>query len=341
MKAKLFLLGFVLLLLCLAAFFFLYQRGNGGFISPLAEEIKTITEKPLDKYTFSNLRKTVFPSSKIEIGEQLKDEENFSSYVFYFYDNGKKVSGLLNIPKEKGTFPIVVMFRGFVDKSIYTIGEGSKRAGEVFSQNGFITVAPDFLGYGESSNPSENSMEERFQTYTTALSLLASINNLNSALEKEDIEAQADSSKIAIWGHSNGGHIALSVLGITKKPYPTVLWAAVTKPFPYSILYYTDEFEDHGKSLRKVLADFENDYDVEKYSLTNYFDPISAPILFFQGDSDDAVPYEWSEEFVALMKEKDKDIDYVEYPGADHNLMPTGWSDAVSKSIDFYHARLK
>lgn len=341
MKVKLFFLGFLFLVMFSALSFFLYQRNSGGFISPLAEKEKDIKEKPLDKYTFSNLRKTPFSSSKIEIGKQLKDEENFSSYVFYYYDNGKKVSGLLNIPKEKGVYPVIVMFRGYVDKSIYTIGEGSKRAGEVFAQNGFVTVAPDFLGYGESDNPSENSMEERFQTYTTALSLLASIKNISLALEKENIEVHIDSSKVAIWGHSNGGHISLSVLGITKKPYPTVLWAAVTKSFPYSILYYTDEFEDHGKALRKVLADFENDYDVEKYSLANYFDPITAPILFFQGESDDAVPRKWSEDFFGLMKEKDKDIEYVEYPGADHNLMPTGWSDAVSKSIEFYKTRLK
>ena len=81
--------------------------------------------------------------------------------------------------------------------------------------------------------------EERFQTYTTAMNLLAGIEKWERA------------GKIGIWGHSNGGQIALTVLEISQKEYPTVLWAPVSKPFPYSILYYTDEAEDRGKALRK------------------------------------------------------------------------------------------
>lgn len=340
MNMKLFLFGLCLLLVFGSVFLFLYQRGKGGFVSPIAPNKKAMQEKPLDKYTFARLQKTKFAPSKIEIGKQLKDEENFSSYVFYFYDEGKRVSGLLNLPKEKGTYPIIVMFRGFVDPSIYTIGEGSRRAGEVFAQNGFITVAPDFLGYGESDKPSEKAMEERFQTYTTSLSLLSSLANLTPALATVSAQ-KADFNKVGIWGHSNGGHIAIATLEITQKPYPTVLWAPVTKPFPYSILYYTDEFDDHGKALRKVLAQFEEEYDVEKYSPTNFFDSITGPILLFQGNTDPEVPVVWSEEFVYALKDKNKDIEMVLESGADHNLMPSGWSDAVSKSIEFYRNKLQ
>lgn len=340
LRKLLFIFGFIFVTLCLGILGFLYQREKGGFISPLPSE-KISTEKPLDKYTIANLRRTSIPSSDIKIGEQLKDEESFSSYVFYFRNEGKKVSGILHVPKKEGTYPVIVMLRGFVDKSIYTIGEGSKRGGEFFAQNGFITVAPDFLGYGESENPSQNAMEERFQTYITSLSLLSSISNLNIALEKEKLPARVDSSKIGIWGHSNGGHIALAILAITSKPYPTVLWAPVSKPFPYSILYYTDEFEDHGKALRKVLADFEKDYDVEKYSIPNFFKFIKAPIYVFQGDVDDAIPIEWTEGLVTSLKEKDVVVEYQLYSGADHNLMPTGWFDAVIKSVGFYRENLK
>ena len=36
-----------------------------------------------------------------------------------------------------------------------------------------------------------------------------------------------------------------------------ILWAPVSKPFPYNILYYTDEAEDRGKWLRGEIAKFE------------------------------------------------------------------------------------
>ena len=229
------------------------------------------------------------------------------------------------------------MMRGFVLKETYSTGIGTKRAGEVFAQNGFITIAPDFLGYGKSDNPSGNSIEERSQTYITALTLLSSLDNLNSGLDASySGKIKADVSKVGIWGHSNGGQIALSVLEITGKNYPTVLWAPVSKPFPYSILYFTDEFDDHGKALRKVVANFENDYDIELYSPSNFYSWINAPIQIHQGTADDAVPLKWSDQLVKDLDKLKKDVTYFTYPGADHNLLPDGWGVAVQRSLDFY-----
>lgn len=325
----------ILLVALFGALFSIKNFSNSVNIkSPLAKE------KPLDRYTFSNLKKSKFSIGNIILGKSLKEEENYTSQMFYFNADGKKVSGLLNVPTETGTYPVIVMMRGFVPKEIYTTGIGTNRAGEVFAQNGFITLAPDFLGYGESDNPSQNSMEERFQTYATSLNLLSSLINLNSGLiASYSGKIKADLSKVGIWGHSNGGQIALSILEITGRDYPTVLWAPVSKPFPYSILYYTDEFDDRGKALRKVVADFENDYNIELYSLTNFYSWINTPIQIHQGAEDDAVPFRWSDTLVADLGKLKKDVEYFTYPNADHNLLPV-WETAVQRSLDFYKERL-
>lgn len=317
---------------------YVFLIGNNKIISPLGSRL---IEKPLDKYTFARLKETKFSESPITFGKMIKDGNTFMSYVFYFNIEGKKASGLANIPKNQGTYPIIVMFRGYVPKEKYSIGEGTKRAGEVFAQNGFITLAPDFLGYGESASPSASSIEERFQTYATALTLLASVESINNSLQRNEFNARADTGKIGIWGHSNGGHIALSVLEITGKNYPTVLWAPVSKPFPYSILYYTDEFDDRGKMLRKVLSEFEKDYDAELYSPLNYYSWIQAPIQLHQGSADEAVPQKWSDELVESLEKLEKEVDYFIYPGDDHNLQPNGWSLAVEKSIGFYKSKFE
>lgn len=331
MRRLIFVISFILLAVVAVGYVFL--ASNNKIISPLGSRLR---EKPLDKYTFERLKETKFSESPITFGKLLKDDNFFVSYVFYFNIEGKKASGLANIPKKEGTYPVIVMFRGYVDKEKYSIGEGTKRAGEVFAQNGFITLAPDFLGYGESASPSASSIEERFQTYTTALTLLASVGNINSSLQRNEFNAQADTGKIGIWGHSNGGHIALSVLEITGKSYPTVLWSPVSKPFPYSILYYTDELNDRGKFLRKVLSDFEKDYDVELYSPLNYYQWLEAPIQLHQGAADELVPQKWSNELVESLEKLQKDVDYFLYPGDDHNLQPNGWSLAVERSMAFY-----
>jgi len=245
------------------------------------------------------------------------------------------VTGIVNIPKAENKFPVILMVRGYVDPEEYTSGEGTQRAAEVFANNGFITIAPDFLGYGESDKEPDNVFEARFQTYTTVLTLLKSIQNIS----------EWDGENIFLWGHSNGGQIVLTVLEITQGEYPTVLWAPVSMPFPYSILYYTNEADDLGKNLRKKLADFESAYDVNLYSFTNYLDRIKAPIELEQGTSDEAVPVAWSNALSKKLKdlftqtENKIDITYFIYPGADHNLMPS-WNIVVGRNIAFFDKHL-
>lgn len=314
-------------------------------INPLVKEVE---EKvfPLNKYSFESLSKTDFLEDEIEIGEKIEEEdEEFDMYMFYFYDqdpsnleNRRKVSGLLTVPTQEGEYSVIIQFRGYVDREIYSTGVGTMRSAQEFAKAGFISLSPDFLGYGESENPSEQPIEERFQTYTTALSLIHSVQNLNNSLEEKDLEIFSN-KKTVIWGHSNGGHIALALLSITGNNYPTVLWAPVTKPFPYSILYFTDEFEDEGKALRKVVSNFEKDYDVFKFSPNRYYDRINSSIQIHQGTLDDAVPVEWSDEFVEKLDELEIENDYHVYPGADHNLLGS-WDEAVARSIDFYRTKL-
>ena len=123
---------------------------------------------------------------------------------------------------------------------------------------------------------------------------------------------------------------------VTADILPWQLWAPVSKPFPYSILYYTDEYEDLGKKLRKVVADFEKDYDADKYSVTSYFDWINAPIILQQGGADEAVPKGWSDVLYKTLKSLKKDVTYLTYPGEDHNFSKGSWSEMVQKDIGFY-----
>ncbi len=301
------------------------------YLSPVAEN-QTPKVKPLEKYTIETLRRREFKPSQIILDEQIASAQDFTTHKFHFDSDGKKITGLVHIPigKPGQKFPAIVQFRGFVEKEKYAPGIGTQRSAEVFAQNGFISLAPDFLGYGGSASPSADVFAERFETYTTALNLLASVSTL----------PQTDAGKVGIWGHSNGGQIALTVLEIVNKSYPTSVWAPVTKPFPYSILYYTDEFDDRGKMLRQKLAQFESMYDVELYSMRNYLDYIQSPLQLHQGTQDDAVPKKWSDEFVDLIQDKGKTIAYYTYTGADHNLSGS-WKMVVARDVDFFNKYLR
>src|SRR3989338_8633619 len=271
---KNFLFGFILGLIITTFFSVIFQKFNSKIISPISNNRSTTKTLPLEKYQIKNLQKISLKPQKIKIVKNLKDDLKFSSYLYY--------------------------------SDIDTKSLGYKKNYRV---SGFITIAPDFLGYGDSEYPPVDVFEARFLTSVTAISTIKSVANINSTLEEYDINGIiADFNNIGIWAHSNGGQIALTVLEIEKKIYQTVLWAPVTKPFPYNILYYTDEYEDEGMLLRKKLAEFEKDYDARLFSTTKYLSEISSPIQLHQGTADDAVPRQWSDEFYSLMKRDRKSV---------------------------------
>ncbi|TSC85766.1 MAG: peptidase [Microgenomates group bacterium Gr01-1014_16] len=286
---------------------------------PKKQIVEKPKEYPLLKYTIENLGKREYDSQII-----LDDEVEEGVYKFHFDSDGKNVTGLAHIPEGCGRCPVIAQFRGYAEVGGYESGYGTRHSAEAFAKAGFISLAPDFLGYGESASPSANIFEARFETYTTALNLLSGI------------EKWEKTKSIGVWGHSNGGQIALTVLEISQKEYPTVVWASVSAPFPYSILYYTD---DGDKLLRRELAKFEEDYDADLFSLTNYLDRITAPVLVQQGSADESVPQKWSDNLYKKIQDSRSNIQYVVYPGADHNLMPS-WSEAVKKDIEFFEENL-
>ncbi len=321
-------LGIMLGVIGTVSLVYLYDMRTFQRITPLSQESAVDIPRPLLKYSILELSKQTPQAGPISLDQVIESFDSYTSYKFSYTTQGKKVTGLANIPNGDGPFPVILQFRGYVDREIYQTGIGTSRSGQVYARNGYITLAPDFLGYGDSEMPSTIVLEERFQTYTTALDLLSSVSTL----------PKADPDRIGIWGHSNGGHIALTVLAITNKPFPTTLWAPVSKPFPYSILYFTDELSDQGKFLRGELARFEGLYDVDQFTFRTYVDRLSGPIILHQGTSDDAVPVTWSDQFAALLNNK-KDFTYYRYPGADHN-MSGSWNTVVERDLEFFRSAL-
>jgi len=321
------------LIIALGVFGWMLRGRNASLLlTPLSS--LPLKEKPLEKYTIDTLSRRQYTPSPIVFGDPIATAPGYSVLPFSFTSDGKKVTGLAHVPMTplSHKLPVIVQFRGYAERATYTPGLGTNHSAEVFAKNGFVSLAPDFLGYGGSDAGPDNGFEDRFETYTTALNFLASIPTISFV----------DPSHVFLWGHSNGGQIALTVLTILEdkgKTYPTSLWAAVTKKFPYSILYYTDEFEDYGKALRKELAGFEQDYDTDLYAFSNYLDRIQAPLMFHQGTADEEVPERWSRDFVNEMREIEKTIKYYTYPGADHNLS-TGWNTVVARDVEFFKSYL-
>lgn len=326
-KLPLLILGLVGILIFIGLAVLVIRRPE--FISPLSPSFfsRKINFTP---YSFEALSSREYFKSEIKLEEVLEEEDAFTSYLFSFASEGRKITGMANIPKKKGKLPVAILLRGWVDEEIYQTGMGTEKMANFLAENGFLTLAPDFLGYGGSDPDYKDMLLARFARPITVVTLLASLDNL----------PQADVDKVVFWGHSNGGQIALSVLEITGKNIPTSLWAPVSASFPQSILYFAEEMEDKGEKLRKVIADFEKEYDSSKYSITTYFDLIDAPLIVHQGTTDEAIPKEWSDTLVDKLRGLEKEITYFVYPGENHNFTRGSAPQIRQQDLEFFRRRL-
>lgn len=323
------LIPLFLIILLGSAFFWqdYWLEKSVELISPLVK----LPEKPktLEKYSFESLRRKVFIGSEIKLEKVIAKETTYTSYLFSFKSEGKRVTGMANLPLRQAQ-GVVVMLRGYADDQIYFTGLGTRKAAGVFVEHGFITLAPDFLGFGGSDEASADILEARFERPVTVLNLLASVKTL----------PQVDPQKIVLWGHSNGGQIALSVLEISQKPTPTTLWAPVTRGFPESVLSFIGELDDKGLKVKRAIDDFLKIYDQKQYSVDNYFGDIQAPLQLHQGTADPLVSVEWSDQFVSKMQKLNKTITYYKYPGNDHNLAQS-WNLVVERDLEFFRRNLR
>jgi len=347
--------------------FSLISKSTNELISPWVEN-PVEHKHPLNQYTINNLKSYQYKPSKVLLTKEVESNEVYSSFLFSFTTMNKTMTGFANIPEtcKAKACPVILLVRGYASKEQYYPGFGTKNAAKVFAENQYITLAPDFFGFAEADSEPENSWEARFIKPINVIELIKTIQNnpiIFSNISADDPNdsnnnringstqefASIEKNKIGIWAHSNGGQITLSVLEILNEPIPSTLWAPVTAPFPYSILYFTRTDDDEGKEGRAWLAIFEKNYDVFEFSITQHLDSLTGPIQIHQGGQDKDAPQEWTDSFIEMIKKENQrradennegkliEYQYFVYPDADHNLLPSqNWQQATQKDLIFF-----
>lgn len=368
--------------------FSLLSYSPSQLISPLTSTIEpTPKPLPLNQYSIPNLKEYPFESSKILVTQVVEEQETFTTYLFSYQTMGKTMTGSANIPQEcieKTSCPVVVLVRGYATPEQYSPGFGTRNAAAVFANNGYITLAPDFFGFANSDPEPEDPWEARFIKPINVIELIHSIKDnpnlqispsVASSTDNSSAEdltntidltnfVTANPSQINIWAHSNGGQITLSVMQVMEESIPATLWAPVTAPFPYSILFFTRTSADEGKEARAWLAMFERDYDVLDFTITQHLDKLTGPIQIHHGSRDPDALQAWSDSLIRKIelenerREKIEEVDleleagsqleinsnqepvefeYYVYPQADHNLQPSeNWNQAIARDLEFF-----
>lgn len=348
-----------LLILLLAGAFLAGQQSAASPLSPVLDSFfskkNTKPDQPLLQYAIPALRAVPRnPSEPLTLIQDQTDSGR-NRWLFSLETLDQTMSGQLTLPttevvETSESLPVIVMVRGYIPPEGYQSGDGTRNAAAAYADAGFATLALDFFGFGESDPAPDDVWEGRFIKPLSVLDLIDSLRTHGVPVAEDQL---LPVRAIGLWGHSNGGQIALTTLQALEEPMPTTLWAAVTAPFPYSVLFFSDEDLDEGKAARAWIAQFEALYDAHQFSLTQHLDLLApGPILLHHGTDDQAAIIGWADDFAqkiaaennrraALAEPIDPiELTYYRYPGADHNLRPV-WSTVVERDITFFTETLQ
>ncbi|MBI4225556.1 alpha/beta fold hydrolase [Candidatus Roizmanbacteria bacterium] len=269
-----------------------------------------------------NLRKRNYESSSIEIENTLSNSEPYSSYIFSYISDDLKIYGRMNMPNSGGPFPVVILNHGYFNQSSFQSGDGTQTMADILARNGYLTLASDYRGFGKSENDSQGSRGHNPNYSIDVLNLIASVKNLD----------KADPNKIGIWGHSMGGEVSIRTAEVTDKVKAIVLWAPTSANPSENAAFY-------GRGRHGSLPS--PSQTREEISPNNDLRYITAPVSLHQGLADTEVNPAWSKELNEALQKENKQVEYFEYPGQDHNFSNLGWDIISKRTTEFFDRYLK
>lgn len=275
-----------------------------------------------------------FNGHDFTVGRVLADNEAYTQHYITYESGELTISGIMNVPKDPGPHPVLILAHGYIDPAVYTNGRGLRREQDYLARRGYVIIHPDYRNHAQSDK--DPNTERNFR-----LGYAEDVINLVHAVRAANLPYVAG-ERIGMLGHSMGGGVAW-VIAVTQPELidAFVLFAPVSADV-------RDNFEKWTRSRREVaeqiIADHGSPADSPEFwdsiSPLTFFADITSPILIHHGTADESVPLEWSERAARELAAKDKDASLEIYPGEPHEFA-AAWTTVMGRTAEFFNGHLK
>lgn len=310
--------------------------GDGEAIE--TANIEPLSTVPLDKsphpVSLPALFEKELVGSDFTVGRVLADNEAYTRYYITYKSNGLKISGIMNVPKGKGPFPLLILNHGYIDPKVYTNGRGLRREQDYLARRGYVVVHPDYRNHADSDDDPNNEINFR-------LGYTEDVINVVSAIKAAKL-AYIDTERVGMLGHSMGGGVTLNTLVVRPDLVDAaVLFAPVSANYQRNYERWTTSQSEVGKRIIALYGTPEESPEFwNGISAKNYFDRIKTPIQNHHGTADESVEIKWSDELQGWLQEANKELDYYVYPDEPHEFVHA-WPQVMERAVTFFDAHLK
>lgn len=332
----------------LGAYFYL----NSGSVKKVVNN-QDQTFKELPPLSIEYMRKKQYPGSDITIEQTLQPGSNFNQYITSYKSDGLKIYALLTVPQKDSSaspqddnkkYPVIVFNHGYIPPSTYKTTERYVAYVDFLARNGYIVFKPDYRGNGDSEGQPEGAYYS--PAYTVDV-----LNALSSIKRFKD----ADPDRIGMWGHSMGGNITLRSLVVKPQDIKAaVIWGGVVGTYDdlmnnwqrrVSYSPSPQELTLRNRSRVNLISQYGTPQSdpVFWHSIdpNYYLAALTAPVQLHTGLSDEEVPWDFSQGLYNRLIKLNKTVDLFTYPGADHNISGSSFTQAMQRSVEFFNKYLK
>lgn len=288
--------------------------------------------------------KIIRDGSDLTFQRVLSDNTVYTRYQISYTSEGLSISGIMNIPKWDGNYPLLILNHGYIDPAVYTLGRGLKREQDYFARNGFAVLHTDYRNHAFSDDdPSLDGLDSILRSKKYWADAINAILAVQKAKQEEVAElSSVDSNSVWMLGHSMGWWVTMySLVAASDLIDAAVLYTPV-----HSNEYYN--FQRWGKNrfnsqqldeLSQRYWNLDTPESFASISPETYFDRLQAPVQMYFGTNDESCPIEWGYEIETAFNSAEKQLDFIVYDGEKHEFWPQWWN-FMNSSREFFKSEL-
>lgn len=303
------------------------SRGSRTGGTPGAGEAAA-TPRPvlIPAYSIAALRARPPAHGSITVGVPMDSGPGYAKYNVTWTSDGNTMTGVLDIPSGSGKFPVVIVNHGYAPVSQYYVGEDTAKYADPMASAGFLTISPAYPGY-LGSGPGAPGVPSIVAEAISDIDLISELPTL----------PQADPSRVAVAGHSNGGGVAEILMAADTRVRAAVLWAPVSSDFADDARKWWARTPGGSGGLPSPDV---NPTVYRWMSPRPWYTNDTPPTLIMQGTQDEQIPAEWTAATVQALQAVGAKTKFVSFPGATHIFDDGDLDRSNSLAIDWLHASL-
>lgn len=294
---------------------------------------ETDVPEPSHEVSLPSLMQKEFRGTDLRLGAVLAENEAYTRYTITYKSGDLTISGIMNVPKGAGPFPLLILNHGHIDTSVYTNGRGLKREQDYLARKGYAVLHPDFRNHAFSDKDDENELRFRLGYTEDAINAILAV--------REAKLPSIDAERVGMLGHSMGGGVTLNALVVRPDLIDAaVLFAPVSGDAHLNYERWTKRNSSRAAGMaERYGTPADNPEFWDGVSAVTYLARIASPIMIHHGTADASVPLEWSEDLYTRLRGFGKDITLYVYPQEPHEFV-ADWSLVMERTAEFFAAHL-